>query len=387
MKNILAAFVSIFCLVVFAVAAPPTISVTVRNPIDLSRSSETIVLQSTELHRLLAVDDIRRIHVRDEKSGQELLIQAVDTNDDGVFEELLFQVDIAPKETRKFELSVGERQIPKVQDFKAYGRFVQERRDDFAWENDRIAHRMYGVELETWPQEPLTSSAVDVWTKRVPRLVIDDWYMVDDYHRDHGEGADLYAAGTTRGCGGNGIWADRKLYPSANFRSSRTFANGPIRVMFELNYPAWDANGVRVSETKRISLDAGQNFDRFESHYTFEGSPELTDAIGIRKGPEAVSSTDHERGSLRAWEKLSDNDGQLGCAVILDPAKISGVTEDKNNFLITTKILQDKSVTYYAGFGWSKNGFATVEDWDRYVAQYAARLKAPLEVTLSASGK
>src|ERR1051325_4369142 len=156
MKNILAAFVSIFCLVVFAVAAPPTISVTVRNPIDLSRSSETIVLQSTELHRLLAVDDIRRIHVRDEKSGQELLIQAVDTNDDGVFEELLFQVDIAPKETRKFELSVGERQIPKVQDFKAYGRFVQERRDDFAWENDRIAHRMYGVELETWPQEPLT---------------------------------------------------------------------------------------------------------------------------------------------------------------------------------------------------------------------------------------
>jgi hypothetical protein len=157
--------------------------------------------------------------------------------------------------------------------------------------------------------------------------------------------------------------------------------------MFELNYPAWDANGVRVSETKRITLDAGQNFDRFESHYTYEGSPELTDAIGIRKGPEAVSSADREHGSLRAWEKLSDKDGRLGCAVILDPANISGVTEDKNNFLITTKIPQDKNVTYYAGFGWSKNGFATVGDWDRYVAQYASRLKAPLEVTLSASGK
>ena len=55
---------------------------------------------------------------------------------------------------------------------------------------------MYGAALETWKQEPLTSSGLDVWVKRTPRLVINDWYMVDDYHRDTGEGADLYSAGT-----------------------------------------------------------------------------------------------------------------------------------------------------------------------------------------------
>jgi len=76
---------------------------------------------------------------------------------------------------------------------------VRERRDDFAWENDRVAHRMYGAALETWVQEPLTSSGVDVWVKRTPRLVINDWYLVDDYHRDTGEGADLYSVGRTRG--------------------------------------------------------------------------------------------------------------------------------------------------------------------------------------------
>jgi len=223
-------------------AAPSSIvTVTVRNPIDLARPGETIVLQAADLRRLLSVDDVRRIHVRDERSGQDLLTQAVDTNDDGVFEELIFQADFAPKEIRKFVLSVGERKVPRPEDFKAYGRFVQERRDDFAWENDRIAHRMYGAALETWAQEPLTSSAVDVWTKRVSRLVINDWYMVDDYHRDHGEGGDFYSAGTTRGCGGNGIWAGGRLYPSANFHGSRSLANGPIRVMFELTYPAWDA--------------------------------------------------------------------------------------------------------------------------------------------------
>ena len=81
---------------------------------------------------------------------------------------------------------------------------MRERRDDFAWENDRTAHRMYGKALETWAQEPLTSSSVDVWFKRTRRLVINDWYMVDDYHRDNGEGADMYSAGKSRGCGGNG---------------------------------------------------------------------------------------------------------------------------------------------------------------------------------------
>lgn len=384
MKRVWNTLFAVVCLAVPLVAASLTVIVMVRNPIDLARPSETIVLQATELRHLLSVDDIRRVHVRDERSGQDVVVQPVDTNDDGVFEELLFQADMAPKETRKFVLSVGERQVPKVQDFKAYGRFVQERRDDFAWENDRIAHRMYGLELETWPQEPLTSSAVDVWTKRVPRLVINDWYMVDDYHHDHGEGGDFYSAGTTRGCGGNGIWTDGRLYPSGNFHSSRTFANGPIRVMFELNYPAWDAGGVRVSEVKRITLDAGQNFDRFESHYTIEGPPhDLTDAIGIRKGTEAASSSAREQGTLRTWEKLPGDAGHLGCAVILDPASILGFAEDKGNFLVTTKVSMSKDVTYHAGFGWTKNGFSTVEEWNRYVSQYAARLKAPLEVTVA----
>lgn len=343
------------------------------------------MLQVAELRRTLSVDDIRRVHVRDERSGQDLLTQAVDTNDDGVFEEFIFQGDFAPKEIRKFVLRVGERQILHPEDFKAYGRFVQERRDDFAWENDRIAHRMYGAALETWPQEPLTSSAVDVWTKQVSRLVINNWHMVDDYHRDHGEGGDFYSASTTRGCGGNGIWADGGLYPSTNFHGSRLLANGPIRVVFELMYPAWDAAGVRISEVKRVSLDAGQNFNHFESHYRVEnGARELADAIGIRKGLNPSSSTSREQASLRAWERLPGDAGQLGQAVILDPANLLAFTEDKGNFLVTTKIPADGVVAYYAGFGWSKNGFRAVEDWDRDVAQYAARLRSPVEVTVSA---
>jgi hypothetical protein len=374
------------CIAGPVLAASPTAVVTIRNPIDLARSSETIVLQAAELKTLLGVADIRRVHVRDEQANRELLVQTVDTNDDGTFEELLFQTDIGPNQTRSFRLTVGERQALRPEDFKAYGRFVRERRDDFAWENDRIAHRIYGVALETWAQEPLTSSAVDVWTKRTRRLVINDWYMVDDYHHDNGEGGDFYSAGASRGCGGSGVWADGRLYPSANFRGSRTLANGPIRVMFELTYDAWDAKGIRVSEVKRITLDAGQNFDRFESYYTIAGGTgELKHAIGIKKSADTAKVSSAEAGSLRTWESLKDA-GQLGCAIIVDPGNLVDFSEDSRNCLVVTKLPASGPAVYYAGFGWNRSGdFATVEDWDRYIAEYSRRLRAPLKVTIVAA--
>ena len=96
---------------------------------------------------------------------------------------------------REFALSPAEPSKPRREDYRVYARFVRERHDDFAWENDRVAFRLYGPALETFEKEPLTSSAVDAWSKRTSRLVLNDWYLVDDYHRDHGEGGDFYPAG------------------------------------------------------------------------------------------------------------------------------------------------------------------------------------------------
>ena len=366
---------------VATLAAAPGAAVTVRNPIGVARTNETIVLDAAQLRALLPVDDVRKVHVRAEGSARDLLVQAVDTNDDGKFEQFLFQADFAPRETRVFLLTVGERQIPGAADYKTYGRFVRERRDDFAWENDRMAHRMYGKELETWPQEPLTSSSVDVWTKRVRSLVIDNWYMVDDYHHEHGEGGDFYSAGKTRGDGGTGLWVDGKLYPSANFRDTRVYAVGPLRVLFELTYEAWNAGGVRVSEKKRVSLDAGQNLDRFESRYTIEGSAEnLAHAVGIRKRSGTRMQAGKESGILRTWEPVKD-EGDLGQAVIVDPAVMKDFGEDDLNYLVLTKIAPGAPCVSYSGFASTPLGdFKTADDWDRYLAGFAAGLRAPLEV-------
>ena len=167
----------------------------VRNALDAARPSETVEVAASALAGRVEAADLSRLAVTDGRSGHEVLSQAVDEDGDGAFDRLLFQADFAPGEAREFVLSRAEPRKPRREDYRVYARFVRERQDDFAWENDKVAFRIYGPALETFAKEPLTSSTVDAWSKRTRRLVLNDWYLVDDYHSDHGEGGDFYSAG------------------------------------------------------------------------------------------------------------------------------------------------------------------------------------------------
>jgi len=339
-----------------------SLTVTVHNELPFARQSETVELTAAQLASLGG--DLAKVHVYERGTTREVLAQVVDGT-------LIFQTDVPARGERAFDLKPGDKRVYKREDFRVYGRFNRERFDDFAWENDRVAHRMYGAALETWEKEPLTSSTVDVWLKRTRRLVLNDWYMVDDYHRDTGEGADFYSAGKSRGCGGMGLWRDGKLVVSKNFRESRVLANGPIRLVFELYYPDF-------RETKRITLDAGQNFNRFESRYDGENDG-LLYAVGLKKEPAARIRTERAAGWMRAWGPVKDNGGEFGCAVVLDPAAIAEFVEADGNQLVVAR----GPVRYWVGSGWDRSGdFVEVADFDRYVEQWVQRIRSPLRVTV-----
>jgi rhamnogalacturonyl hydrolase YesR len=362
------------------------VSVRVANPLPFARTAQTVALKIPDLVKVVPALDPARVVVTD-VTGKPIDSQLVDLTGDEKPDELVFQSDFAAGETRQFVVRPGDRGQPTRSEFKVYGRFVRERHDDFAWENDRVAHRMYGPDLETWKEEPLTSSGVDVWSKRVRRLVINDWYMTDDYHRDHGEGADLYSVGKSRGCGGVGVWEGNRLYVSRNFVSSRVLANGPIRLVFELRYAGWDVHGKTASETKRIILDAGQNFNRFESTFKVDGVPgPLTLGIGIAKHEGGVIKLDKNAGWLRSWEPLKDSNGHLGCAILVGSGPVVDArTTDSDQLLITNGQLNLPSV-YYAGSGWDRSpDVADAEAWGKMVNAFSREVKAPLRVALGAT--
>lgn len=368
-----------------AICAAASLELTAVNTLPFARPAQTIELSAGQLEPL-GVANLNLVHVRD-STGKELVCQAIDLDGDPLrkFDAVLFQADFAENATATFTVVAGSKQVYKKEQYKAFGRFVRERFDDFTWENDLIAHRTYGKALETWEGEPLSSSTIDIWSKRAPKMVINDWYLSDDYHVDHGDGADFYSAGLSRGCGGSGLWADEKLWVSRNFVHSNVLANGPIRVLFELQYAPFNVNGVSVTETKRVSLDGGAQFDKMELRYkpfTVPGKEvTLTAAAGLKKLADETVEANPAEGWVAKWEKVEKGAGHQGLAVITKPADFVKHTGDALNQLVLVKPDKQNVATYWSGFGWDRAGrFADAEAWKKHVAEYAQGLASPVEV-------
>ena len=354
------------------------IFVTAKNELGLPRINETVEVNWSELRAALPEISSNLVCVTDE-AGKELVSQPVDENGDGKIDNLVFQSDFQAGESKRFKVFATAPTPLTAQ--KVFGHFVPERADDFAWENDRIGFRMYGPKLEKLT--PPSSSGVDVWCKRTRQMVLNRWYKTGDYHHDHGEGADMYSVGIFRGCGGLGIWDDGKLSVSHNFRSSRVLAAGPVRFIFELTYELWTVGDAKISEVKRISLDAGDNLNHFQSTFS-SARKEFTVGVGINKhGPAPEITFDEKKGFVSLWAKIAS--GFLGTGIVIDPKLVVGRSDEKSEILFLAKAGIAQPLDYWAGAGWSLSGdFSSRSDWENYLADRARRLASPLKITVTA---
>lgn len=388
-------------------SAADRVTLTVTHELSVARPAETITVPWAEISKAIPGALLQRIAVKD-GTGRVLPYQvtniapqAKDPKGVGIaYGDLIFQHNFAAGEkTATFTVEKTEEVAP-VFPVLAFARHVPERLDDFAWENDKLAHRTYGPALGA-PAEPgsgkevLVTSGLDLWCKRVSYPIVDRWYNKghDHYHKDEGEGMDMYGVGPSTGCGGTGIWDGTRLYTSRNYKSWKILANGPIRAIFELSYETWSANGVFVSEVKRFTVDAGHNLDQIESTFTVVGNiKEITIAIGLNKNPAdkgqdpqiALTPTQAD-GSLTQWIAQKTN-GSLGTAIIGPVGAFAGFAEDERNQLVLAKVTSGQPIRYFAGAGWSKAGeFSTQQQWNDYVAVQAARVRDPVKVTLTPS--
>jgi unsaturated rhamnogalacturonyl hydrolase len=262
---------------------------------------------------------------------------------------------------------------------KAYARFVPERYDDFAWENDRIAFRVYGKALEKIPNE--MAYGQDVWAKRTADLVINNWYKTGDYHVDHGQGLDFYDVGFSLGAGSSAPYIKDSIYYSKNFRKYKVLDNGPLRSTFQLFYDAWNVDGISVSESKTISLDAGSQLNKVETEYFFNGKKEMPVAIGIvKRKANGTMLLNEKDGIMGYWEPQHGNDGTLGIGSVIDNPVESMKVTDKH-LLTIINANSKKPFVYYTGAAWDKAGLITgSEGWFSYLQNFKEKIQRPVIV-------
>jgi pectinesterase len=364
------------------------VMVRAENPIQAQRPDEVLSLPWAQLRGALPVLAAGRVRVVDAASGAELPTQTVDADGDGAPDELLVLASFWPGEQKQL---VVQAQAPAAAPAPRVHVRHDAHRDDVAWESDRIAFRIYGQGLwQASEFQPLVSSGVDIWPKRVRDLIVDRWYAKghDAYHQDTGEGADFYTVGPTLGAGGVGVLRGDSVMTAKNFRSHRIVAAGPIRGIFELTYDPWDAGGVQVQEVRRITIDAGQNLYRMETTFRTPDGRDLPFVTGTvkRDGLVGANRRGAQWGWLSTWgpvERKNGGHGSLGTAVLLPAAQFTDVAEIRNHFLVASTARSGVPAVQYAGAGWTASGdFEGVEDWWRHLDAMSERLANPIRVTV-----
>lgn len=266
-----------------------------------------------------------------------------------------------------------------LQQVKAYAKYVPDREDDFAWENDLVAFRMYGPSSISTPKK--AASGIDCWLKRVDYSIIDKWYYnfknKVSYHTDWGEGHDPYRVDTSRGVGGTALWINGVAYPASTYKSWRIIDDNPQKVIFELDY-VWQTEIGEVSETKRISLAIGSRLFEATSSFLVDGSPakNLKIAIGITThNDNGIISHDKSSGWMAVWDNIEGY--FLGTGVVISPEKIDKIThvsskeKNQSHIWLITHTDEYGKLNYAAGYGWEKaKQITTEQQWQQYLSEY-----------------
>ncbi|CAH8281437.1 uncharacterized protein DUF4861 [Mariniflexile fucanivorans] len=366
--------------------------ITVKNNLDIPRAFETVEILKADLN-LTENQNFEAVEVRDKLKQVLVVSQFVDQDGDGAADVLLFQPKLEPNSEKQYELVLVEAGTAPVAKEYCYSRFVPERTDDYAWENNKVAFRTYGPTAQKMIEDSVPggtlSSGIDAWLKKVDYPIINKWYAanvkeIGYYHKDHGEGLDNFHVGSSRGVGGTAVKKDSTYYISKNFTEWKTITNGPIRTSFVLNYADWDADGQKITEEKHISLDYGNNFSKFEIHVT--GTDVLSVGLTLHENDGEITENP-EKGWISYWEP-NYFDSEIGTAIVAKKENMIAseyyVTsmKDRSNLYSQLKVDNNK-VVYYAGFAWKKsNQYPTKASWEKYLDEFALKINNPLEVVL-----
>ncbi len=400
---------ALFC---FACNDSKTVTVTVTNPLAMERSNEMVEVSMETITNRLGLADTAQIVVLD-ADGQQVPYQI--TYDGKV----IFPATIAANGAATYTIQTG---TPEAFDVKACGKCYPERMDDMAWENDLVAFRAYGPALQAKGErgfgydlftkynttEPILEAMYAKELNKETRAKIAELKKTDpkaaaelsrerSYHIDHGYGMDCYAVGPTLGAGVAALMVnDSIIYPWC-YKNQEILDNGPLRFTVKLEFTPLTVKGdSTVVETRLITLDAGSHLNRTAVSYS-----NLKETLPIVAGivlhePDGAVVADAANGYITYVDPTTGPDNGkifMGAAVptVVKDAKTVLFSEqekkERNNadghVLAVSDYEPGSEYVYYWGFAWDKADIKTADAWNRYMADFAQKVRNPLTIKIN----
>jgi hypothetical protein len=352
------------------------IKLAVTNPTDDFRPAENVVVRIADLRRIAPDFKPASIIVKTSDAStvnedsralptRELSSQADDLDGDLKVDEIAFQIELKPRQTRIVTIAYGDQatiarlrsSYPKRTQAKFATRF-----EGMGWESDVTAWRLYFDKR----------NAIDLYGKRSPGLYLELFGSPEyDYHEESPFGRDIYKIGNALGIGSVGALVDKKVVKvsEVNERSWRIVADGPVRSIAELIYKGWKVGNSSVDLTSRMTVWAGER--GFEHRITAANAEGLLLVTGLPRKPGLSEITNADVGGssqlvgtwgrqvlttgANATESLPDQN--LGLIIFLSPPSLSSATlpADSDNYLAAVQ-LNNGMARWYIAAAWDQEG-------------------------------
>jgi unsaturated chondroitin disaccharide hydrolase len=401
------------------------IKVAISNPTDQDRPAEDIVLQIADLRKIApdsyagsqivtatdaatVAEDAAVLHT------EELPSQIDDLDGDLKPNELAFQIDLKPHQTRIVTITWGpvDRIFRLRGDYEKQTNAIFTRKiDGLGWESKRNAFRLYFDKR----------NAIDLYGKTRPSLQLDRYatpgYV---YHNDSPDGRDIYLVADALGIGAPAAWVSGKAEHIAEVedRNYRIISTGPVRAIVALTYKGWKIADKTIDLQVRITQWAGER--GFQQTIQSGNAADITFATGLTRQqsiPEIRSAAADDPAWLAMWGEQTVQGGNeaaspilrgsnLGLAIIMEPGINPSANQDTKDYLFTFP-LKNGSASWYSLAAWDQEGtndpipveggheprdyVAPVADMDRVTSQgqlieevkaVAARMKRPAEIKI-----
>lgn len=349
--------------------------ISVSNTSDAPRQNELVELSLS----MLEWDANETYRLLDEK-GNEVAYQVM-TYGETVPQSIVFQATVDAQAQATYVLKKG---TPTAYAPKTFARYIPERKDDFAWENDKAAYRMYGPALAA--ENP--SCGVDLWLKRTEELIVDTFYyneltLGQSYHVDHGKGLDCYKVANKLGAGGVAPLYNDTLWVGTHYDRYEVLETGGLRSVFALEYDSVLVAGNYFTQRIVITCDAGALLNKAVVSYI--GAP--LNGMKVAAGIWLHATVDNYKQDLKnKWIAYAENAvsdagvpvGRNYIAVVMPDMEGAQVMDQ--TLLAYRSYETGTKLTYYFGGGWSQWGYPTDDDWFNATEQTAKAIANPLVV-------
>ena len=350
------ALIAALCLVPTSWAAPhlKCIKIAVTNPTDQNRPAEDIVLSIADLRKIAPdfyagsqivtatdastiAEDATVLH------ATELASQVDGIETDLKPEELAFQIDLKPHQTRIVTITWG----PPDRIFRLRGDYEPQTNalftkkiDGMGWESKRDSFRLYFDKR----------NAIDLYGKPRPTLQLQRYatpgYV---YHNYSPDGRDIYLVADALGIGAPAAWVNgtAEHVSDVDNRSWRIISTGPVRSIVEFTYQGWKVAGKSVNLRVRVTQWGGERGFLQTANSTDAGDLVFATGLTQQQGiPPLRSGAGEDPAWLAMWGEQTVEGGNkavspimhgtnLGLAVIMAPGSSPAVNQDSKDYLLT----------------------------------------------------